>query len=87
MSVADASPLGSFTRGSETGTRQARIGSLLVAVRDFVARSTDEISLVKGDRIVLVERDDKYSDGWFVGQHTANGKIGLFPECKWKSSG
>ncbi|KAK5171311.1 polar growth protein [Saxophila tyrrhenica] len=55
-------------------------GSLLLAVHDFVARSTDELSLAKGDRIELVERDDDFGDGWFLGRHMANGKTGLFPE-------
>lgn len=55
-------------------------GSLLLAIHDFVARSTDELSLAKGDRIELVEKDDDFGDGWFLGRHLANGHTGLFPE-------
>lgn len=47
---------------------------------DFLARSPDELSLAKGDRIELIERDDDFGDGWFLGRHMANGNTGLFPE-------
>lgn len=38
------------------------------------------MSLQKGERIELIERDDDFGDGWYLGKHIANGKIGLFPE-------
>lgn len=38
------------------------------------------MSLAKGDRVVLVERDDEFGDGWFLGRHTVNEQTGLFPE-------
>lgn len=47
---------------------------------DFEARSPDELSLRKGDRIELIERDDDFGDGWYLGKHIQNGKTGLFPE-------
>jgi hypothetical protein len=47
---------------------------------DFQARSSDELSLAKGDRVELLERDDEFGDGWFLGKHTVNGNSGLFPE-------
>jgi len=47
---------------------------------DFIARSPDELSLAKGDRIELIERDDDFGDGWFLGRHMNNGNTGLFPE-------
>ena len=47
---------------------------------DFEARSNDELSLSKGDRIELIERDDDFGDGWFLGRHAKTGKSGLFPE-------
>ena len=47
---------------------------------DFEARSPDELSLAKGDRIELIERDDDFGDGWYLGKHMQNGKTGLFPE-------
>lgn len=49
-------------------------------IDDFVARSSDELSLFKGDRVELVERDDEFGDGWFLGRHLGNGNTGLFPE-------
>ncbi|KAK4555767.1 polar growth protein [Recurvomyces mirabilis] len=55
-------------------------GNLLLVIHDFVARSTDELSLAKGDRIELIERDDDFGDGWFLGRHLGNSKTGLFPE-------
>jgi hypothetical protein len=47
---------------------------------DFQARSSDELSLLKGDRVELVERDDDFGDGWYLGKHLMNGNTGLFPE-------
>ena len=55
-------------------------GSLLVVIHDFVARSDDELSLAKGDRIELIEKDDDFGDGWFLGRHMGSSKTGLFPE-------
>ena len=47
---------------------------------DFLARSSDELSLSKGDRVELLERDDEFGDGWYLGRHMVNGNSGLFPE-------
>jgi hypothetical protein len=47
---------------------------------DFEARSSDELTLAKGDRVELLERDDEFGDGWFLGKHMVNGNSGLFPE-------
>lgn len=47
---------------------------------EFVARSPDELSLRRGDRIELIERDDDFGDGWFLGKNTETGENGLFPE-------
>ena len=55
-------------------------GGLIQCLDDFEARSNDELSLSKGDRIELIERDDDFGDGWYLGKHTQNGKSGLFPE-------
>ncbi|RYP44036.1 hypothetical protein DL768_009467 [Monosporascus sp. mg162] len=61
---------------------QARpdVGDILIVIHDFLARSSDELSLAKGDRVELIERDDEFGDGWFLGRHMANGNSGLFPE-------
>ena len=34
----------------------------------------------KGDRVELIERDDDFGDGWYLGRHLTNGNSGLFPE-------
>ncbi|KAM3424978.1 hypothetical protein BST61_g6948 [Cercospora zeina] len=65
---------------SKSGARDAQPGALLLVVHDFQARSPDELSLAKGDRIELIERDDDFGDGWFLGKHLTNGSSGLFPE-------
>ncbi|KAI0137920.1 hypothetical protein F4776DRAFT_92682 [Hypoxylon sp. NC0597] len=56
------------------------VGDILVVIHDFQARSSDELSLAKGDRVELIERDDEFGDGWFLGRHMVNGNSGLFPE-------
>ena len=52
----------------------------LLHADEFQARSPDELSLARGDRIELIERDDDFGDGWFLGRHLQNGNTGLFPE-------
>lgn len=47
---------------------------------EFAARSPDEITLVKGDRVELIEKDDDFGDGWYLGKHLQSGNTGLFPE-------
>jgi hypothetical protein len=53
---------------------------------EFLARSPDELSLRRGDRIELIERDDDFGDGWFLGKNTETGDNGLFPEGAFASS-
>ncbi|KAF2128063.1 hypothetical protein P153DRAFT_358198 [Dothidotthia symphoricarpi CBS 119687] len=65
---------------SRSHTELCRPGDLLVVVHEFVARSPDELSLKRGDRVELVERDDDFGDGWFLGKNTETGDNGLFPE-------
>jgi hypothetical protein len=62
---------------------------LTVVVDEFLARSPDELSLRRGDRIELIERDDDFGDGWFLGKNTETGDNGLFPEgmCYHKNGG
>ncbi|KAH8728355.1 hypothetical protein GQ44DRAFT_609092 [Phaeosphaeriaceae sp. PMI808] len=61
-------------------TETCRPGDTLVVVHEFLARSPDELSLRRGDRIELIERDDDFGDGWFLGKNTETGENGLFPE-------
>lgn len=60
--------------------KRALPGEILQVIHDFEARSPDELSLSKGERIELIERDDDFGDGWYLGKHLQNGKTGLFPE-------
>jgi Variant SH3 domain/SAM domain (Sterile alpha motif)/PH domain len=59
--------------------RQLGAGDQLVVVHDFDARSNDELTLRKGERIELVELDDGFGDGWFLGRHLGREQTGLFP--------
>lgn len=69
---------------ASSGTDKSNLspGALLIATRDFSARNPDELSFTKGDRIVLIERDEKYNDGWFLGQLVSTRRIGIFPQCE-----
>lgn len=71
---------------SDTGAANARpdVADILLVIHDFQARSADELSLNKGDRVELIERDDEFGDGWFLGKHLLNGATGLFPEVYTK---
>ncbi|PNP59418.1 hypothetical protein THARTR1_00908 [Trichoderma harzianum] len=62
------------------GPARPDVGDVLMVIHDFIARSSDELSLKKGDRVELLERDDEFGDGWFLGRHVANNNTGLFPE-------
>ncbi|KAK3988333.1 protein BOI2 [Cladorrhinum sp. PSN332] len=62
------------------GPGKPDVGDILVVIHDFIARSSDELSLVKGDRVELLERDDEFGDGWYLGKHLVNSNSGLFPE-------
>ncbi|KAJ4417234.1 hypothetical protein N0V82_006267 [Gnomoniopsis sp. IMI 355080] len=61
-------------------TARPEVGDILLVIHDFTARSSDELSLAKGDRVQLLERDDEFGDGWFLGKHLLNPNSGLFPE-------
>ncbi|KIW28548.1 uncharacterized protein PV07_08202 [Cladophialophora immunda] len=54
-------------------------GDILVAIHDFDARSADELTLRKTDQIELVELDDGFGDGWYLGKHLGTRTTGLFP--------
>ncbi|ETN37889.1 uncharacterized protein HMPREF1541_07512 [Cyphellophora europaea CBS 101466] len=54
-------------------------GNILVVVHDFDARGPDELTLRKAERVELVELDDGFGDGWYLGRHLTRGATGLFP--------
>ncbi|KAH6604857.1 hypothetical protein Trco_006564 [Trichoderma cornu-damae] len=60
------------SRGANDGPTRPDVGDILMVIHDFQARSSDELSLKKGDRVELLERDDEFGDGWFLGRHFAN---------------
>ncbi|KND88901.1 Protein BOI2 [Tolypocladium ophioglossoides CBS 100239] len=64
------------SRGSSDPQARPDAGDTLIVI----PRSSDELSLAKGDRVELIERDDEFGDGWFLGRHLVNGNTGLFPE-------
>ncbi|PHH59049.1 hypothetical protein CDD81_3839 [Ophiocordyceps australis] len=68
------------SRGAGEAQARPDVGDTLIVIHDFQARSSDELSLAKGDRVELIERDDEFGDGWFLGRHLGNGNTGLFPE-------
>ncbi|KAF5109861.1 hypothetical protein DV454_004936 [Geotrichum candidum] len=43
----------------------------LVALHDFKGRTEDELSLKKGDHVLVLENDNGFGDGWFI--HTDSG--------------
>ncbi|KAI9498401.1 hypothetical protein BDB00DRAFT_447296 [Zychaea mexicana] len=47
-------------------------------VHDFTAENEDEISLKKGDPVLVIEKDEEFQDGWWRGRNV-HGEIGLFP--------
>ncbi|CAL3972767.1 hypothetical protein PZA11_004200 [Diplocarpon coronariae] len=67
------------TRLSSEPQGRPEPGRILIVIHDFSARSSDELSLSKGDRVELIERDDDFGDGWYLGRHLMNGNSGLFP--------
>ncbi|KAG0169455.1 polar growth protein [Apophysomyces sp. BC1034] len=55
---------------------------IVYAIHNFEAENEDEINFNVGDAIVVLEKDDKYMDGWwqgFIKGRTADGDTGLFP--------
>lgn len=55
------------------------VGDVLVAKYAFTARCYEELTLAKGDEVVLIENDDEFGDGWFLGEIPSTGKSGIFP--------
>ncbi|KAG0182148.1 polar growth protein [Apophysomyces sp. BC1034] len=51
---------------------------IVYAIHNFEAENEDEIAFGIGEPIVVLERDEKYQDGWWQGRN-ANGDVGLFP--------
>ncbi|BGP37512.1 hypothetical protein JCM10450v2_001417 [Rhodotorula kratochvilovae] len=54
-------------------------GDVLWALHTFEAENDDELAFEAGERIIVLERDDQYGDGWFQGRNE-RGEVGLFPQ-------
>lgn len=46
---------------------------------NFDARGEDELTLRRGEKVELMELDEGFGDGWYLGKHASTGKTGLFP--------
>lgn len=57
------------------------VGDLVAAVYTFEARSSDELSLARGDEALVLEKNDKLGDGWLYGKKMSSEYFGLFPEA------
>ncbi|KAI8149823.1 hypothetical protein BJV82DRAFT_584771 [Fennellomyces sp. T-0311] len=51
---------------------------VVYAIHSFDAENDDEINFNVGEPIVVLERDEKYMDGWWQGRNV-QGHVGLFP--------
>lgn len=64
---------------------------ILFGQYQFDAEEDDEIGFKVGEPIILIEKDEKYNDGWWKGIKL-NGSVGIFPsnyvtEKKYKKFG
>ncbi|KAG2214981.1 hypothetical protein INT46_010792 [Mucor plumbeus] len=51
---------------------------IVYAIHNFEAENEDEINFLIGEPITVLEKDEKYLDGWWQGRNI-NGETGLFP--------
>lgn len=66
---------------SEKGDQERQLDvEYLLGIHDFRARSEDELSLLKGDHIKVLETDKDFGDGWYIGENLTTGQTGLFPK-------
>ena len=61
---------------SSTSSKQQQAGKEYRVLFDYDAGSNDELSLIPGDTIEVVEACE---DGWFIGTSKQTGKFGTFP--------
>ncbi|KDB26740.1 hypothetical protein H109_01471 [Trichophyton interdigitale MR816] len=62
-----------------TSARDAHPGDVLLVNHDFDARGADELTLRRGDKVELLELDEGFGDGWYLGRHVTENRTGLFP--------
>uniref|UniRef100_A0A0N4ZH48 SH3 domain-containing protein n=1 Tax=Parastrongyloides trichosuri TaxID=131310 RepID=A0A0N4ZH48_PARTI len=69
---------GSMNSGSfNTSFNDSEIDLALV-VFDYIASRDDELTLKKGDKIQILDRNN-IEEGWFKGKHMTTNKVGVFP--------
>ncbi|KAJ5095746.1 hypothetical protein NUU61_005102 [Penicillium alfredii] len=56
-----------------------RRGDILEVVHEFSGRGEDELTLKPLEKIELVELDEEFGDGWYLGKLLDTDKTGLFP--------
>ncbi|KAI8988214.1 hypothetical protein BDF20DRAFT_311967 [Mycotypha africana] len=52
--------------------------TVVYAIHNFEAENEDEINFLVGEPITVLEKDEKYMDGWWQGRNV-HGETGLFP--------
>ncbi|KAL5012535.1 hypothetical protein ScPMuIL_011086 [Solemya velum] len=67
-----------FKKLQSTGNAASRVLGYAVAVYDYAATATTQLSLKRNDRVAITSRagNDK---GWWKGEHCTTGKVGYFP--------
>ena len=56
----------------------SRILGYAVAVYDYAANATSQLSLCRGDRVAILSKTGS-DKGWWKGEHCTTGKMGYFP--------
>ncbi|XP_052093575.1 proto-oncogene vav-like isoform X1 [Mytilus californianus] len=56
----------------------SRILGYAVAVYDYAANATSQLSLCRGDRVAILSKTGS-DKGWWKGEHCTTGKVGYFP--------
>ncbi|KAJ5650467.1 kinase-like domain-containing protein [Penicillium longicatenatum] len=54
-------------------------GDYLFVLYDFAARSSDELTIMRGQIILLIETDQIYKDEWWKGEEVRTKERGIFP--------
>ncbi|KAG1472815.1 hypothetical protein G6F56_001312 [Rhizopus delemar] len=54
------------------------MNNIVYAIHNFEAENDDEINFSIGEPVVVLEKDEKYLDGWWQGRNI-KGETGLFP--------
>lgn len=54
------------------------MSAVVYALFDFIAEESDEITLWKGEPVIVLEKDEGYDDGWWKGR-TIRNEVGIFP--------